>query len=85
MDVPEGQVQDNSYVTGTKSNQPIPVQSDNARVEDPIDTKKADTDEQLEQDDKEAIDKSNMMKNRTRGAKPRETYKEPSDEQGLGE
>jgi hypothetical protein len=38
----------------------------------------------LEQDEKEAIDKSNILKgDRTRHAKPTGTYKEPSDEQGL--
>lgn len=37
-----------------------------------------------EQDEIEAIDKSNILKgNRTRHAKPTSTYKEPSDEQGL--
>ena len=37
-----------------------------------------------ERDEKEAIDKSNVLKgDRTRHAKPIDTYKEPSDEQGL--
>ena len=31
------------------------------------------------QDENEAIDKSNIVKDRTRGAKPAGTYKEPSD------
>ena len=37
-----------------------------------------------ERDEREAIDKSNILKgDRTRHAKPVDTYKEPSDEQGL--
>ena len=37
-----------------------------------------------ERDDKEAIDKSNIIKgDRTRHAKPAGTYKEPGDEEGL--
>lgn len=43
--VPEGQVQDDSYVTG--GNESIPVQSDNATLEDPIQASSADTDQQL--------------------------------------
>lgn len=31
------------------------------------------------QDDREAIDKSNIIDERTRGAKPRATYQEPGD------
>ncbi|KAL7939319.1 hypothetical protein V8C35DRAFT_326414 [Trichoderma chlorosporum] len=77
-DVPEGQVQDDSYVTGGKES--IPVQRDNAPVEDPIEASVADTDQQLDQDDKEAIDKANVIDERTRGSKPRGTYKEPGDE-----
>lgn len=36
-----------------------------------------------ERDEKEAIDKSNIMKERTRHAKPVETYREPGDMEGL--
>jgi Histone chaperone domain CHZ len=37
-----------------------------------------------EQDEAEAIDKSNILKaGRTRGAKPEGSYVEPSDEEGL--
>lgn len=45
---PTGEVQDNAYISrsGTK-HEPMPVQSDNDKVEDPIDENKADTDEQL--------------------------------------
>ncbi|EGR48260.1 uncharacterized protein TRIREDRAFT_107855 [Trichoderma reesei QM6a] len=84
-DVPEGQVQDDSYTTGTQ-NEAIPVQGDDAPVEDPIQASAADSDEQLAQDDREAIDKSNIIGERTRGSKPMGSYQEPSDEQmGLTE
>jgi hypothetical protein len=33
----------------------------------------------VEKDDAEAIDESNIMDERTRGAKPRGTYQEPGD------
>lgn len=36
-----------------------------------------------ERDDKDAIDESNVIDERTRGAKPTGTYKEPGDEEGL--
>jgi hypothetical protein len=47
-DIPSGEVSDNSYVnrTGTK-HEPIQVTSDTERVEDPIDARTADSDEQL--------------------------------------
>ncbi|RFU74042.1 hypothetical protein TARUN_8208 [Trichoderma arundinaceum] len=76
--VPEGQVHDDSYVTDQKY-QSIPVQRDNARVEDPIEASSADTDEQLNKDDEEAIDQSNIVDERTRGSKPRGSYQEPGD------
>ncbi|KAH8126978.1 hypothetical protein ACSS6W_006143 [Trichoderma asperelloides] len=74
----ESALQDDSY-TSTQTNEPIPVQGDNKQVEDPMNASSADSDEQLEQDDREAIDKSNIIEERTRGAKPRDTYKEPGD------
>jgi hypothetical protein len=37
-----------------------------------------------EQDEREAIDKSNILGERTRKAKPPGTYAEPSDEQMMG-
>lgn len=47
-DAPTGEFQDNSYVSrsGHKA-EPLPVQSDDAKIEDPIDPNTADTDEQL--------------------------------------
>lgn len=35
-------------------------------------------------DDADAIDQSNIVDGRTRGAKPAGGYTEPSDEEGLG-
>lgn len=47
-DAPAGDSQDNDYVSRTGQKQgPIPVQSDNDIVEDPIDSNVADSDEQL--------------------------------------
>lgn len=101
-EAPSGIVADDSYKTG--GNEPVPVVSDDAPVEDPIDDKTADTDAQLgkyhlhtsfhkpytdehrtERDDKEAIDKSNILDERTRHAKPTATYREPGDTEGLPE
>jgi len=47
-DAPAGDAQDNDYVSrpGQKDG-PIPVQSDNTAIEDPIDGATADSDEQL--------------------------------------
>jgi hypothetical protein len=47
-DAPSGDFQDDSYVSrqGNK-NEPLPVQSDADRVEDPVDGDVADSDEQL--------------------------------------
>ncbi|KAH7012500.1 uncharacterized protein B0I36DRAFT_398894 [Microdochium trichocladiopsis] len=39
----------------------------------------------IKQDEKEAIDKSNIIKERTRGAPPKGTYQGPSDEKDLVE
>ncbi|KIW53054.1 hypothetical protein PV05_08653 [Exophiala xenobiotica] len=59
----------------------IPVQKDEVPVEDPIDAKTADSDEQLARDDTDAIDQSNIIDERTRGAS--KSYREPGDEEGL--
>lgn len=107
-DAPTGEFQDNSYVSrsGNKA-EPLAVQSDDAKIEDPIDPNIADTDEQLgmylpfcdecsavrvrlsanwspARDDNEAIDKGNIIDERTRGAgKPSGTYREPGDDEGI--
>ncbi|KAH7357112.1 hypothetical protein BKA65DRAFT_534847 [Rhexocercosporidium sp. MPI-PUGE-AT-0058] len=77
-----GDTVDNSYASG--NNEPVPVLKDEKPVEQPNDRRNPDSDEALEQDEREAIDKSNILKgDRTRHAKPAGTYQEPSDEQGL--
>ncbi|KFA66080.1 hypothetical protein S40285_08144 [Stachybotrys chlorohalonatus IBT 40285] len=84
VDVPTGQVADDSYVSRSgHKNEPLPVQSDNAKVEDPIDGTVADSDAQLERDEKDAIDTSNIIDERTRGSQPATSYREPGDEEGL--
>ncbi|KAL8706052.1 MAG: hypothetical protein Q9201_000874 [Fulgogasparrea decipioides] len=80
--VPSGTKVDNDYVSRTGQSQ-IPVQKDEAPVEDPINPATADSDQTLAQDDAEAIDQSNVVGNRTRKAKPAGSYTEPGDEEGL--
>ncbi|KAF4823617.1 hypothetical protein CGCSCA5_v001665 [Colletotrichum siamense] len=83
-EAPTGDVQDNDYVSRQpQRGEPIRVQADDAKVEDPIDPQTADSDQQLERDDKEAIDKDNIIDERTRSAKPSGTYREPGDTEGL--
>ncbi|KKY22861.1 hypothetical protein UCRPC4_g03061 [Phaeomoniella chlamydospora] len=76
---------DNDYVTDTtRDGGDLPVQSDDTPINDPIDAEKADSDETLAADENEAIDKSNILGERTRGAaQPAGTYREPGDEEGL--
>ncbi|OAR02663.1 hypothetical protein LLEC1_01827 [Akanthomyces lecanii] len=70
--------ENSDYVT--KGQESIPVVKDDAPVDDPIDEAEADSDKQLEQDDAEAVNESNILDERTRGAKPEAgSYKEPSD------
>ncbi|KAI9843603.1 MAG: hypothetical protein M1838_002535 [Thelocarpon superellum] len=75
-------VNDNTYQSRTGQGH-IPVQKDEDPVDDPIDPATADTDEQLARDDREAIEPSNIIEDRTRGAKPTGGYREPGDEEGL--
>ncbi|KAI1415005.1 hypothetical protein F5Y13DRAFT_187694 [Hypoxylon sp. FL1857] len=84
-EAPSGNVADNSYVSRSgHKNEEIPVLSDRDVIEDPINERKADSDEQLDRDDREAIDKSNIIGQRTRQAKPNAgTYRQPGDEEGL--
>ncbi|CCC11548.1 hypothetical protein SMACR_04537 [Sordaria macrospora] len=85
-EAPAGQVNDPSYKT-KGSTEAVPVIDDDAPVEDPIRPEEADSDKQLAKDEAEAIDKSNIIGERTRHAiKSAGTYQEPSDEQmGLTE
>ncbi|EXJ56874.1 hypothetical protein A1O7_07218 [Cladophialophora yegresii CBS 114405] len=61
----------------------IPVVGDETNVEDPIDERTADSDAQLARDDNDAIDESNIIDERTRGAAKAGGYREPGDEEGL--
>lgn len=81
-DIPAGDSKDNDYASRTGQYQ-IPVQKDEAPVTDPIDPATADSDETLARDDADAIDQSNIIDGRTRGAKPSGGYAEPGDEEGL--
>lgn len=88
----------------TEGGQQVPVQDDNAPIEEGVDAATADSDAQLgtsfadgdrlknvtndsvvsERDDNEAIDKSNIVEGRTRGAKPDGgSYREPGDNEAL--
>ncbi|KAI9704364.1 MAG: hypothetical protein M1836_007227 [Candelina mexicana] len=80
--VPAGDAKDNEYASRTGQSH-IPVQKDEQSVEDPIDPATADSDATLAQDEKDAIDKSNIIGGRTRGAGPKGGYSEPDDEEGL--
>ncbi|KAL8844832.1 MAG: hypothetical protein Q9176_000932 [Flavoplaca citrina] len=81
-DVPSGVKGDNDYTSRTGQYQ-IPVQKDEAPVNDPINPDTADSDATLAQDDKDAIDQSNIVGGRTRGAGPSGGYAEPGDEEGM--
>ncbi|KAI9831546.1 MAG: hypothetical protein M1819_004776 [Sarea resinae] len=82
-DVPSGSVQDDSYASRTGQSH-IPVQKDDAPLDDPYQPKFSNSDEQLQADDADAIDSSNIIGSKTRGAKPRTGgYGEPGDEEGL--
>ncbi|KAI9748990.1 MAG: hypothetical protein M1815_002833 [Lichina confinis] len=79
-DAPSGVVKMDDYVSESG---PVPVQKDDAPVR-ALDQAKADSDEQLQQDEKEAIDKSNIIKDRTRHAKPEGVgYSEGPEEDDL--
>ncbi|KXJ96136.1 hypothetical protein Micbo1qcDRAFT_201455 [Microdochium bolleyi] len=81
---PSGEYNDESYVSRTgQKDGPIPVTSGNESVESPYKDGAADSDAQLERDEKDAIDESNIIDDRTRNAKPTGTYAEPGDEEGL--
>ncbi|KAL1836761.1 hypothetical protein VTJ49DRAFT_4701 [Mycothermus thermophilus] len=82
-EAPTGLQNDPSYKT--KRGEAVPVVDDDAPLEGGK-LGKADSDQQLEADEREAMDKSNIIKQRTRHAKPTGTYTEPTDEEmGLKE
>ncbi|EPS39397.1 hypothetical protein H072_6819 [Dactylellina haptotyla CBS 200.50] len=61
----------------------VPVIADNDKTTSGINPGHEDSDEQLARDDRDAIDESNIIDSRTRGAQPRGEYREPGDEEGL--
>ncbi|KAL2043920.1 hypothetical protein N7G274_003440 [Stereocaulon virgatum] len=81
-DVPAGDPIDNDYVSRPGQSE-VPVVKDDAAVEEPTETAEPDSDEALRRDDTEAIDQSNIISGRTRGAGPSGGYREPGDEEGL--
>lgn len=85
--VPAGE-SDNSYVGETNPNlrNVVPVQKDEDAFDDPMQPPYANTDEQLAQDERDAIDQSNILGgDRLRHAKPRTRngYNEGPDEDDL--
>ncbi|KAH7552694.1 hypothetical protein BM1_08645 [Bipolaris maydis] len=84
-EVPSGNTMDNSYQSRTGQSE-IRVIKDEAPVESTEYDNGGDSDQQLERDEKEAIDRDNIISERTRGAaKQPGTYAEPGDEEGLGD
>ncbi|KAM3065068.1 hypothetical protein ACMFMG_006170 [Clarireedia jacksonii] len=81
-DIPQGgDTVDNSYAT--RKNEAVPILNDETPVEQPNDAIDPNSDKALERDEAEAIDENNIIKGRTRHAKPIGTYREPGDEEGL--
>ncbi|KAF7716922.1 Uncharacterized protein PECH_000686 [Penicillium ucsense] len=81
---------DSSYVTGANQDQDeiVPVQSDDQPVEDPIDPATADTNRQLRQDEREAVNESNIMQgDRLRHTRPvtSNRYNEGPEESDIPE
>ncbi|GAB1200578.1 hypothetical protein BDV32DRAFT_156030 [Aspergillus pseudonomiae] len=85
-----GTVRDNTYAHETRSElrSQIPVQKDEDVEEDPIQPPFSNSTQQLENDEREAIDRSNILRgDRLRHAKPRtqDGYSEGRDEDDLPE
>ncbi|KAL4760268.1 uncharacterized protein BDW70DRAFT_69365 [Aspergillus foveolatus] len=86
-----GEYEDDSYAheTGTQGfSKGIPVQSDDADYEDPMQPPFSNSNQQLEQDEREAIDKSNIISGKGRSlrhSKPQAPsgYSEGPDEDDL--
>ncbi|KAJ6139468.1 hypothetical protein N7471_005954, partial [Penicillium samsonianum] len=79
---------EDSYAHETNPNlrDKVPVQRDNESYEDPMQPPYSNSNQQLEEDEKEAINKSNVLKgDRLRHAKPRTSnkYNEGPDENDL--
>ncbi|QDS68776.1 hypothetical protein FKW77_005309 [Venturia effusa] len=82
MSAPAGEgINDNDYKSRTGQSE-IPVVGNDSAVESGVNPDTEDSDATLEKDDKEAIDESNIVEGRTRGA-AKQNYAEPGDEEGL--
>ncbi|KAI0442159.1 hypothetical protein F4803DRAFT_386839 [Xylaria telfairii] len=80
-EAPTGEFNDDSYVKRRGDGGPIDVVKDDAKIEDPVPSQGADSDQQLAQDEKEAIDNKNVIGSRLRGNEPKPgAMAEPSDE-----
>ncbi|KAF1932579.1 uncharacterized protein M421DRAFT_416203 [Didymella exigua CBS 183.55] len=80
-----GSEQEKGYESRTGQSE-IPVLKDDAPIEttEYSDREIADSDKQLERDEQDAIDESNILNERTRGASKKSgTYTEPGDDEGL--
>ncbi|KAI0490018.1 hypothetical protein F4859DRAFT_509595 [Xylaria cf. heliscus] len=86
-EAPTGEVNDDSYIRRRGDDGPIDVVKDDAKIEDPVPSQGTNSDRQLVQDEKEAIDKKNVIGSRLRGNAPKPgAMAEPSDEEmGLME
>jgi hypothetical protein len=83
-----GNVYDSSYVSDTRPElrDQLPVQADQEDYDDPFQPPYSNSNEQLEEDENEAINKSNILEgDRTRHAKPQSAnrYNEGPDEEDL--
>ncbi|KAH8732554.1 hypothetical protein GQ44DRAFT_735426 [Phaeosphaeriaceae sp. PMI808] len=82
---PTGDAVDDDYQSRTSQSE-IPVQRDGAAIESTEYGNGGDSGKQLEKDEADAIDRSNILDERTRGAtKKAGTYTEPSDEEGIND
>ncbi|OCK86230.1 hypothetical protein K432DRAFT_285070 [Lepidopterella palustris CBS 459.81] len=82
-EAPTGDISDNDYKSRTGLSE-IPVQKDDAPVNDPIHPPPRIRMRRVAYDEKDAIDSSNIINSRTRGAaKTASTYAEPSDKVGM--
>ncbi|KAI1114748.1 hypothetical protein F5Y14DRAFT_450828 [Nemania sp. NC0429] len=83
-EAPTGQFDDDSYVSAKSDTASVPVVSDKAEVEDPVQPGQADSDQQLQRDEQEAIDKNNILDSRLRGNKPKKGAMREPDDRELG-
>ncbi|KJZ70371.1 hypothetical protein HIM_10239 [Hirsutella minnesotensis 3608] len=74
---------DNPNVSRQVGKSKIPVQGDNEQVQDPVDANQADTEAQLDRHKSDAIDKSKIINECTRHAKPQGRYRELGDGEGV--